>query len=904
MTLGTTEFFDGGAGDDTIDGRGGFDQAFYNNALGTASGINVDMAAGTVVGDASIGTDTLRSIESVRGTNFADTYDATGFGQAGALNIGSNGTFNEFEGLGGNDTITGNGNTRISYVSATGGVTVDLAAGTATGNASVGTDTFTGVSQVRGSQFADTLFGRRQQQHPRRPSGNDVLDGRGGNDTLTGGAGSDQFFYSAGTDTITDFDRSSGSFNHAEGDVIDLVGSGVTNWAQLQSIMSQNGADTLINFGSGNTMTLSNVTLSNLTQSDFIFSAPISGDLGISVNKGGMVVLTTADFHAVDPNSTASQLTFTVSNPTHGHIAFAANPGIAIPSFTEADLEAGNVLFVHDGSNTTQATFKVSVFDGTTSSAATTIVATIPTVTINVLTANGLDFQNGDPIVAMGAGELQPTLTPTTPITIINTEANLKFVFEGVGLTLDSNSSPTAITGGTITAIHVLTLADAPLFDITGSVDASTWYDAIVAAAAGDSSQIETLTSGWSFNFVGGAGSDAWNAGDLNDFFRSSGGNDFFDGQFGNDRADYTHAPGAINVQLADGTVTKFADGTNTSVGGTDTLRSVELITGTNFADFFNAGATANNPQGFNSTSTNAGSAVGSNVSGTFNEFEGRGGNDTIIGNGSTRISYLHATAGVTVDLAAQTLSSASVFGPAGTVVGHSFGTAPGDLAGVGTDTFVGVNSVRGSYFDDFLYGSDNPFLTFENFEGRGGNDYIDGRGGFDRAVYANEDTGINVQLAAGIVTGGPNTGTDTLRSIEAIAGTDFADTYDATGFTGNLASTPSVNSGNSGPGGASSDFNEFEGRWRQRHHHWQRQYACRLLQCDGGRNGDLGCERVGHLVWHRAGRSGRRWNGYVYQRREKCARVRIWRHHHRQRRQQHTGRPGRQRHPQWQGRQ
>ena len=171
------------------------------------------------------------------------------------------------------------------------------------------------------------------------------------------------------------------------------------------------------------------------------------------------------------------------------------------------------------------------------------------------------------------------------------------------------------------------------------------------------------------------------------------------------------------------------------------------------------------------------------------------------------------ATAGVTVDFAAQTLSSASVFGPAGTVVGHSFGTAPGDLAGVGTDTFVGVNSVRGSYFDDFLFGSNNPFNTFENFEGRGGNDSIDGRGGFDRAVYANEDFHIIVQLAAGIVTGGLNTGTDILHSIEAIAGTDFDDTYDATGFTGSGAASPSPNSGNSGPGGASSDFNEFEGR-------------------------------------------------------------------------------------------
>ena len=74
-------------------------------------------------------------------------------------------TFNEFEGLGGNDIITGNGltglaATRLSYVSATAGVTVDLAAGIASGDASVGTDTITGgVNRVRGSNFNDTLSG-------------------------------------------------------------------------------------------------------------------------------------------------------------------------------------------------------------------------------------------------------------------------------------------------------------------------------------------------------------------------------------------------------------------------------------------------------------------------------------------------------------------------------------------------------------------------------------------------------------------------------------------------------------------------------------------------------------------------------------------------------------------------
>src|SRR5262249_56633123 len=111
-------------------GRGGFDTAIYGNDPAVTSGISVDMAAGIVTGDATVGTDTLRAIESVRGTNFADSYDATGgdgprgnpgFGEAGALNIGNNGTFNEFEGLGGGDTILGHSKQRIGLLEPTRG---------------------------------------------------------------------------------------------------------------------------------------------------------------------------------------------------------------------------------------------------------------------------------------------------------------------------------------------------------------------------------------------------------------------------------------------------------------------------------------------------------------------------------------------------------------------------------------------------------------------------------------------------------------------------------------------------------------------------------------------------------------------------------------------------------------
>ena len=109
----------------TIEGRGGYDFAAYNNDPATHSGITVNLAAGTVTGDASVGTDTLRGVEGVRGTQFADTYNAVGF-YGGSANAGSLGAFNNFDGQDGNDSITGNGNTRIQYSQATAAVFVDL----------------------------------------------------------------------------------------------------------------------------------------------------------------------------------------------------------------------------------------------------------------------------------------------------------------------------------------------------------------------------------------------------------------------------------------------------------------------------------------------------------------------------------------------------------------------------------------------------------------------------------------------------------------------------------------------------------------------------------------------------------------------------------------------------------
>ena len=135
--------FIGEAGDDFMDGRGGSDLVIYTPGRNDKStgGVAINLAAGIVTGNTSIGTDTLRSIESIRGTVFDDIFDATGF-SGSSTNAGSNGNSNSFEGMDGDDQITGNGSTSIQYSRAVTGVTVDLAFVTVPGSTGIayGTD--------------------------------------------------------------------------------------------------------------------------------------------------------------------------------------------------------------------------------------------------------------------------------------------------------------------------------------------------------------------------------------------------------------------------------------------------------------------------------------------------------------------------------------------------------------------------------------------------------------------------------------------------------------------------------------------------------------------------------------------------------------------------------------------
>lgn len=206
-----TSWFYGYDGNDVLDGRGGFDVAIYYDTGG--AGIKANLKQGKIIDDFGA-TDTVRNIEGVWGTSFADTF------------IG-NGRDNLFWGFDGKDSFSGGGGEdRVSFDGAAHGVRIDLSL-TLDDRHQVADDGFgykekmTGIEIIEGSIHNDYLRLGRDAGTLRGDSGKDTLVAGLGKDLLSGGAGADIFKFlsvsasAAGKnhDEIADF---------TENDTIDL----------------------------------------------------------------------------------------------------------------------------------------------------------------------------------------------------------------------------------------------------------------------------------------------------------------------------------------------------------------------------------------------------------------------------------------------------------------------------------------------------------------------------------------------------------------------------------------------------------------------------------------------------------------------------------------------------------
>ncbi|MCK6407323.1 MAG: hypothetical protein L6Q60_15100, partial [Rhodocyclaceae bacterium] len=139
----------------------------------------------------------------------------------------------------------------------TAAVTVNLTTGSATGTAT-GTDTLSGIEDVIGSTFNDSITGSADANKLEGNSGNDTLIGNAGNDTLIGGTGNDVYSVDSVADVVTEnagegtdrIETSLTSFSLVGREVEDLTYTGTlafagTGNAYANSIVGGAGGDTL-----------------------------------------------------------------------------------------------------------------------------------------------------------------------------------------------------------------------------------------------------------------------------------------------------------------------------------------------------------------------------------------------------------------------------------------------------------------------------------------------------------------------------------------------------------------------------------------------------------------------------------------------------------------------------------
>jgi Ca2+-binding RTX toxin-like protein len=208
-----SNMFFGGAGNDSLNGRGGFDYGGYWFAAGPVNAnLQTNSSTGQVVMEDGVdigeGNDTFQALEGLLGSiSFDDTL--TGDNQAnyidgdGGRDVMAGGGGNDWfvGGLGTNEQVDGGAgaNDFWDYYGAY-GLNINLASGTIT-SLDLGTLQITGVESVSGADLADSFIGDANANTFYGWSGNDTFNGGDGDDRFDGGAGTDTWQASAGNDT-------------------------------------------------------------------------------------------------------------------------------------------------------------------------------------------------------------------------------------------------------------------------------------------------------------------------------------------------------------------------------------------------------------------------------------------------------------------------------------------------------------------------------------------------------------------------------------------------------------------------------------------------------------------------------------------------------------------------------
>ena len=256
----------------------------------------------------------------------------------------------------------------------------------------------------------------------------------------------------------------------------------------------------------------------------------------------------------------------------------------------------------------------------------------------------------------------------------------------------------------------------------------------------------------------GGDGDDILEGGDGDDVLDGGAGADSLDGGDGNDSTSYATALAGLTIDLVNA-------GNSTGDAAGDTFTSVEVITASNFDDIMIGDATANVLNGLKGNDEIHAGAGNDVLNGGAGADLLDGGDDIDTATYATAVAVSNRTGeGVTVNLADSLQNTGEATG----------------------DTFVSIENVTGSSFNDTLVGDGNDNVLSggkgdDFLVGGAGNDTLNGDDGTDTVSYAAVGPlGVNVNLDTGVATGD---GTDTITDVENIIGSAYDDTLTGDGF-------------------------------------------------------------------------------------------------------------------------
>jgi Ca2+-binding RTX toxin-like protein len=694
------------------------------------------------------GTDTLVGIENLYGSDFNDIL--TGDALANMM-VGGKGDDRLSGGKGddtlwgseGNDTLDGGdgddylvggaGDDMVkggagvdwsSYEDAKAGVRVDLALTGAQDTGGAGRDTLSGIENLYGSNYADSLLGDDKANYLSGGAGTDNLYGRGGDDHLSGGAGDDFIDGGDGFDVVSYDDGIEG------GVYVDLripiqhtflsTAHGKDRLISIEALWGSTGDDTFIGNASENYLggNAGNDTLTAIGghdtldggEGDDILISSVDGEGDLLVGGVGDDVLTIAGTQGLtilDGGEGSDTIRFTGAVGVTYDLSKTGLQTVA-PGLT-VDVQGVENAWGGDGDD-----------------------HLIGDARDNVLSGGG-----GRNLLDGGDGSDIASYASSAKAVWVQLQNNSATLSETPGTPLDTFVSIEGVIGSKFDDQIFGSLAKNHLWGGAGNDSLSAWGGGDVLEG-GEGNDVLSSSHGVGGDvLMGGAGGDTLisvgggsqlSGGEGDDFIHLyEVKDDVVDGGDGYDVLSLVMVPDVTKGVTFD---LRIQGPQEVAAGHVIDVRNMEGVFGTAGNDHLIGDA-------------------GDNL------FSGGGGKDVIEGgDGVDTVSYAHRLPGVIVDLRTGVQSDL-------------YSGAP-----VREDTLTSIENVIGSQTNDELYGdAKDNVLT-----GGGGDDRLDGGAGSDTASYFDElYVGAVVDLLK--ATQDTGHGVDTLISIENLTGSRWNDT-------------------------------------------------------------------------------------------------------------------------------